>query len=148
MKKTEIKVKNLKGTIEITEDVEIVVRYIGKGEDSFSSKVAFIHRKPNLRSKISIKAVMYDRSQFDLEALLKIDKGAQNTDAYLKIDCLLLGDDATARAVPSLEINEDEVKGGHGATIGHLDYEQLYYLKSKGLSSLEAQEMLVEAFLS
>ena len=70
------------------------------------------------------------------------------TDTYLKIDCLVVSDKAFARAIPSLEINESEVKGGHGATIGYLDPAQIYYLKSHGISSEDSERLLIDAFLS
>jgi len=134
-------------TIEITEDTELLGLFIGKNDEKLVSRLDVIHNKPNLKSLTLIKAVVYDNSRFDLEGKLIIRKGAKFTDAYLKIDVLLMDEDATARAVPSLEITEDDVKGGHGATIGQLDAEQLFYLSSRGLSRKAAEKTLVEGFI-
>lgn len=60
---------------------------------------------------------------------------------------LIIGTKASARAIPSLEITEESVKGGHGATVGNIDEEHLYYLQSRGLSASMAQKMLVEGFI-
>lgn len=134
-------------TIFLEEDTELTATFVGRNNDEVISQITFLHRKPNINSRIIIKAVLYDESKFDFEGLLKIESGAVNTDTYLKIDCLLMSENAFARAVPSLEIFEDEVKGGHGATIGYLDPVQVNYLMSKGLNTKEAEELIVEAFL-
>ncbi len=105
-----------------------------------------IHKKPHLKSLTLVKAVVYDKARFDLEGKLIIQKGAKLTDAYLRIDVLLMSEGATARAVPSLEITEDDVKGGHGATIGQVDAEQLFYLKNRGLSPEQSEKLLIEGF--
>lgn len=133
--------------IQINEDSLLVAKYVGRQEDSVKSKITFLHTKPGINSRIDIKAVLFDKAKFDIEGILKINKGAIGTDTYLKIDCLVIGDNAFARAIPSLEINESEVKGGHGATIGYLDPNQIYYLNSHGLSSKSSEEILIEAFL-
>ena len=131
----------------IEEDTKIVALFIGKENAELTSVIDFVHNKPNLNSDITIKAVLYDRSRFDIEGNLIINKGAKNTDTYLKIDVLMMSEKASARAVPSLEIEEDEVKGGHGATVGEVDQDQIFYLMSRGLSRDDAEEVLVEGFI-
>lgn len=143
----QLNLDNNEQVIEITQDTELSCTFVGKGEDSIKTKLTIVHKKPNLKSRINIKAVVYDKARFDLEGILRIDKGASNTDTYLKINCLVLGDHAFARAVPSLEIKEDQVKGGHGATIGYIDPTQMYYLESHGLNKKESEELIVEAFI-
>lgn len=133
--------------IEITEDTELLGLFIGRNDDLLSNKISVVHNSPNLQSLTRIKAVVYDKSRFDLEGLLIINKGAENTDAYLRIDVLIIGTKASARAIPSLEITEESVKGGHGATVGNIDEEHLYYLQSRGLSASMAEKMLVEGFI-
>lgn len=135
-------------TIEIIEDTELRATFIGKNSDSIISKFIFLHKKPGLKSRITIKAVLFDNSRFDVEGLLKIEKGAKSTDTYLKINCLVISDNAYARAVPSLEIQESEVKGGHGATIGYINETQKHYLLSKGLDIKTAEELIIDSFLN
>jgi Fe-S cluster assembly protein SufD len=132
---------------EITEDTEVNALFLGRNNDSVQTKFNVIHKKPGLTSRINIKAVVFDNARFDLEGILRIEKGATATDTYLKIDCLVMSDTAFARAVPSLEILGSEVKGGHGATIGYIDPEQIYYMKSHGLTQEESEKMIVEAFI-
>lgn len=134
--------------IEVESDSEIKAIYVARGDEVVKTKLKIIHKKPNLKSRVRIKAVVFDKAKFDLEGLLRIEKGAVGTDTYLKIDCLVMSETASARAVPSLEILESEVKGGHGATIGYIDPSQMYYIKSHGLSKKESEKMLVDAFIS
>mgnify|MGYP001411187955 CR=1 FL=1 len=147
MKTLEIDFTIEEQVIEITENCQIEGRYVGKGDSQIKSKITFLHKNPGITSRINIKAVIFDNSKFDFEGLLKIQKGAVGTDTYLKIDCLVVSDKASARAIPSLEINESEVKGGHGATIGYLDPTQIYYLKSHGISTIDTEHLLIDAFL-
>lgn len=147
MQKTIIDWQNSPDVVELTEDTEVLGLFVGHEADLVKRKLVFTHRNPNLNTRISIKAVVFDESKFDLEAMVRIPDGAGNTDTYLKIDCLIMSDKAQARAVPSLEIQEDEVKGGHGATVGMVDQSQLHYIMSRGFPREAAETMLVEAFI-
>lgn len=133
--------------IEITENTELLGLFIGHGDTKLLSRLDIIHKRPNLKSLTLVKAVCFDNSRFDMEGKLVIMKGAKFTDSYLKIDVLLMDENSSARAVPSLEITEDDVKGGHGATIGKVDSEQLFYLQTRGLSEATAKQILVEGFI-
>lgn len=147
MKKTTLELKSEEYNLEITEDTEVNAVFVGRNNDEIKTKINIIHRKPNITSRINIKAVVFDKARFDMEGVLIIEKGATGTDTYLKIDCLVIGEEAFARAVPSLEIKESEVKGGHGATIGYIDPIQMNYIQSHGLNKEESEKTLVEAFL-
>lgn len=148
MKKIIIDLKQDHHEIEINEDCEVMGVFIGKENDRVSTEIKIIHKEPNLKSNTIIKAVVYDKSSFDAKADLIIQKGAKFTDAYLRIDALIVSEDATARVIPGLEITENDVKGGHGATVGMLDKEQLFYLQSRGIEKDVAEEILVEGFLA
>lgn len=133
--------------IEITQDSEIYGLFVGKKDESLVTRLSIIHKKPNLKSLTMIKAVVYDHSNFDATGNLIIQKGAKHTDAYLRLDALIMSEDASARVVPGLEITENDVKGGHGATVGMVDKEQLFYLQSRGLDQAQAEKLLVVGFL-
>lgn len=134
--------------IEITENTELLGLFIGKDQDELVTLLDVVHKQPSLQSLTLIKAVLYDQSKLDMEGKLLIETGAKFTDSYLRIDVLLMSNDASARAIPSLEISEDDVKGGHGATIGKVDEQQLFYLQSRGLGRQQAEQILVEGFVS
>jgi Fe-S cluster assembly protein SufD len=148
MKKIILDLTRQNTTIQITEDTEIYGLFVGKGETLSNSNLTVIHNKPNLKSLTIVKAVVFDKSKFDMTGNLIINKGAKFTDAYLRLDALIMSTEASARVIPSLEITENDVKGGHGATVGQVNQEQLFYLQSRGLSKQKAEEVLVEGFLA
>lgn len=131
----------------INEDTEIYGVFVGKKDMKLKTELTVTHTKPNLKSLTIVKAVVFDKSSFDMIGNLVIKTGAKYTDAYLRLDALIMSADASARVIPSLEITENDVKGGHGATVGQVNQEQLFYLQSRGLSNTAAEEVLVEGFL-
>ena len=90
---------------------------------------------------------MTDRAVGSFYGLVSIKKGAKNTDTFFREDALLLSDTAKAEAIPSLEIDENEVKAGHASTVGPVDEEQLFYLTSRGITRKEAESLVVRGFL-
>ncbi len=133
--------------LEVTEDCEILALFLGSSDESLRNKIRIVHRKPGITSRVDIRAVLQDRSSFDLETTVVIEDGAYLSDTYLNMRALLLSDLAKAKSVPSLEIKEDQVKGGHAASIGKLDSDQMHYLKTRGLTDKEAEDLLVHAFI-
>jgi Fe-S cluster assembly protein SufD len=131
----------------IDSDVEIISIVEARNDDKIVSNIEFIHTKPGIKSRINIKAVVFDQAKVNIEALLRINKNANQTDTYLKMDCIVMSPNANVKMVPSLEILANDVKGGHGATIGYIDEELLNYLKSKGLDKSLAENTIIKAFL-
>jgi Fe-S cluster assembly protein SufD len=111
-------------------------------------KTTSIHTKGNTFSRVFIKSVLFDNSVFNYSGMIKINKNANLTDAYLKNENLLIGQDAKVNSSPMLEILSDEVKASHGVSISTFDAEQLYYLQSRGLSVIESRNLLVRGFLN
>ncbi len=79
--------------------------------------------------------------------MIKVDEGAQQTDAFQESRNLLLGNKAHADAIPGLEILADDVRCTHAAAIAKIDPEQLFYLRSRGLPRRRAHRLVVEGFL-
>ena len=79
--------------------------------------------------------------------MIKVDPGAQRTDAFQESRNLLLTDGAHADAIPGLEIEANDVRCTHAATVARLDEDQLFYLQSRGLTRAEAERLLVGGFL-
>ncbi|MBI2659014.1 SufD family Fe-S cluster assembly protein, partial [Candidatus Woesearchaeota archaeon] len=78
--------------------------------------------------------------------LIRIEKEAQKTYSYLENHILKLGDKTLANSIPSLKIDANDVKASHGATVGQIDEEHLFYLMARGLSRVEAEKLIVEGF--
>ncbi len=138
---------DLTNDLVITQDCEIKGIFKGDGDSIIKGGFNIVHNKPQLKSRVHIKAVLFDHDILDIEPKIVINRGSKGTDTYLKIEVLLVGDKAQARVVPGLEIKENEVKGGHGATISRISKDQLYYLQSRGLDLKTATEVLISAFL-
>jgi Fe-S cluster assembly protein SufD len=104
------------------------------------------HLKDHTTSDLLIKSCLKDRARSVYQGLIQVSEGAQRTDAYQANRNLLLSDTARADSIPGLEILANDVRCTHGATIGYVEPEQLYYLMTRGLPELEAQRLIVEAF--
>ena len=106
------------------------------------------HLVPHTTSDLLIKSCLKDRARSVYQGLIQVSEGAQRTDAYQANRNLLLSESARADSIPGLEILANDVRCTHGATIGHVDAEQMYYLMARGLPRLEAQRLIVEGFFA
>ena len=104
------------------------------------------HAAPNTTSDLYFKGVLTDRARAVWRGVIRVDKGAQKTDAYQENRNLLLSREAHADSIPGLEIEANDVRCTHGATIGQIDRLQLFYLMSRGLSRPEAEQIIVRGF--
>ena len=144
-----------------SQDYEINAKLKGRGakliilgafklsdEDQIKVNITIDHQVPDTVSDTLIKASLADKSVGSFFGLVKIKKGAKNTNTYFREDALLISDTAKATAVPSLEIDENEVKAGHASSVGPLDPEQLFYLQSRGINKTEAREIITKGFFA
>ena len=106
------------------------------------------HVAPNCASRQTVKNVLTGRSRGVFQGKIEVARDAQKTDGYQMNQALLLSPDAEIDSKPELEIFADDVKCSHGATVGELDTEQLFYLRSRGVPQDVARAMLVRAFLT
>lgn len=104
------------------------------------------HLVPHTTANILVKATATDKAKTIFQGMIRIEKEAQQTNSYMANRNLLLSETAHADSIPKLEIEADDVKASHGATIGELDREQLYYLRSRGLDKTSAEQLLLEGF--
>jgi Fe-S cluster assembly protein SufD len=106
-----------------------------------------IHRKPNTHSTQLFKKVAAGKSRAVYQGRVVVAKGADGVDSAQTAKALLLGDLAEADLKPELEIFADDVKCAHGAAIGDLDADSLFYLRARGIPEAEARGLLLHAFL-
>lgn len=106
------------------------------------------HLLDHCTSDLLIKSCLKDRARSVYQGLIQVSEGAQRTDAYQANRNLLLSETARADSIPGLEILANDVRCTHGATIGHVDDEQMHYLMSRGLPRSEAQRLIVEGFFA
>ncbi len=105
------------------------------------------HGAPHGTSRQNVRSVLTGRARGVFQGRIEVARAAQRTDGYQMSRALLLSDQAEIDTKPELEIFADDVKCSHGATVGALDPEQLFYLRSRGVAERTARAMLVRAFL-
>jgi Fe-S cluster assembly protein SufD len=105
------------------------------------------HAAPNTNSDLAFRGVLAKGSTAVWRGMIKVDPGAQQTDAFQESRNLLLSPDAHADAIPGLEILADDVRCTHAAAIAQVDKEQLFYLTSRGLDEAGAKTLVIEGFL-
>ncbi len=106
------------------------------------------HTAPKGTSRQTVKNVLSGHSRGVFQGRIEVARGAHGTDGYQMNRALLLSPDAEIDTKPELEIFADDVKCSHGATVGELDAEQMFYLRSRGVPEREAKSILVRAFLA
>ncbi len=104
------------------------------------------HIAPNTTSDFAFKGALRDTSSAVWRGMIRVEKDAQKTNAYQENRNLLLSKTAHADSIPGLEILANDVRCTHGATLGQVDREQLFYLMARGLSRQEAERMIVRGF--
>ena len=104
------------------------------------------HQAPNTQCQLIWRGMADDKARVNFFGGIQIDKGADGANAELSNKNLLLNKQAQINTQPALEIYADEVKAAHGATVGQLDQQAMFYLKSRGISAEQAQTMLTQAF--
>lgn len=117
-----------------------------KGEEQADLSALIYHAKPNTFSTQLVKNILDDKSRGVFTGKIYIEKEAIGVDSSQLSRALLLSKKAQMNARPQLEIYADDVKAGHGATIGQLSDEELFYLQSRGLDSDKARQMLCHGF--
>ena len=106
------------------------------------------HIEPNCESHQDYKGIFDERSTGVFNGKIMVREDSQKIDAFQSNNTLLLSEDATINSKPQLEIYADDVKCSHGCTIGQLDKEALFYMRSRGIGKEEAQAILTYAFAS
>jgi len=120
--------------------------YLAGGRQHVDHHTRIDHLRPNCRSRESYKGIVDGRARAVFNGKVVVHNGADQTDSAQSNANLLLSDRAEIDTKPDLEIFADDVKCAHGATVGQLDMNQLFYLRSRGLSAEEARHVLMFAF--
>jgi len=122
--------------------------YVTQGSQFVDNHTSIDHAKPNCLSNELYKGILNDTSRGVFNGKVFVRQDAQKTNAYQQNKNILLSNDALVNTKPQLEIFADDVKCSHGATVGQLDKDQLFYLKARGIQETEAKAILIYAFAS
>ena len=127
-------------------NAELKAIYFASGEQFFDFHTLQDHRVGNSRSDLLFKGALQDTARTVYAGLIRIEKHAARSDAYQANRNLVLSDKAKATSIPMLEIDNNDVRCTHGATVGPVDPEHLFYLRSRGIAEATAKRMLIQGF--
>ena len=122
--------------------------YATRGRQHLDFDTTQEHAAANCNSDLAFRGILNGRSSVVWRGMIKVDHGAQQTDAFQESRNLLLSKKAHADAIPGLEILADDVRCTHAAAIAQIDPEQLFYLRSRGLPEPSAQRLVIEGFMA
>ena len=120
--------------------------FLGRGKEHIDFTTNMYHNAENTTNNVLVDGILKDESSSVYRGLIKIEKQAQKTNSYLANHILKLGEKTLANSIPSLKIDANDVKASHGATVGQIDEEHMFYLMARGLSRQEAEKLIVEGF--
>jgi Fe-S cluster assembly protein SufD len=127
--------------------VKFLMLLLGREMDRLDIRANIYHEKPNTHSKVIMRGALTDSAFANFDGLIKIEPGAKGTNAWLAAHILLLSNKAKGRAVPNLEIQENDIKAGHATTVGRVNDLELFYIMSRGISEQTAKSLIVQGFL-
>jgi Fe-S cluster assembly protein SufD len=125
---------------------EMLGLYFADSDQHFAQRTLQEHAAPHSTSDLLYKGALKQRSRSEYSGLIKVARDAQGTDAYQANRNLSLSDEAIARSIPQLEIEANEVRCTHGATVAPVEEEHLFYLMSRGIDRITAQKLIVFGF--
>ncbi|MDQ3083217.1 MAG: SufD family Fe-S cluster assembly protein [Thermoproteota archaeon] len=134
----------MKGSGARAEDVEIV---FGTNNQSFDISSNLDHIGFSTKGKVLVKSIVKDAAKSLFKGMIKIRKDAQASESYLAGHAILLNKGAQANAIPGLEIETNEVKATHSASVSQIDEEQIFYLMCKGLDRESAKREIINGFV-
>ena len=120
--------------------------YFADGSQHLDYDTYQLHAAPDTTSDFAFKGALRDTAATVWRGMIRVEEGAQKTNAYQENRNLLLSKTATANSIPGLEILANDVRCTHGATLSQVDREQLFYLMARGLPRAEAERLIVRGF--
>jgi Fe-S cluster assembly protein SufD len=144
-----------KGKVRIENDLagqgatsRVTGAYFADGRQHLDFDTFQSHQAPDTTSDFAFKGALRDRARAVWRGMIKVEKDAQKTNAYQENRNLLLSPRAHADSIPGLEIEANDVRCTHGATVGQVDRDMLFYLMARGLSRGEAERLIVRGFFA
>ena len=120
--------------------------YFADGDQHLDYDTFQEHAAPNTESDFAFKGALREKATAVWRGMIRVEENAQKTNAYQENRNLLLSSEAHADSIPGLEIMANDVRCTHGATLGRIDREELFYLMARGLSRAEAERLIVRGF--
>jgi Fe-S cluster assembly protein SufD len=128
-------------------NAKVTGAYIGAGRQHLDYDTTQEHAAPNTTSDLAFRGVLAGRATAVWRGMIRVDPGAQQTDAFQESRNLLLSKRAHADAIPGLEIEANDVRCTHAAAVAQVDRDQLHYLRAHGLGEAAAKRLIIDGFL-
>lgn len=127
--------------------VSVIGLFSGNKKQMYRCDLSVIHEGEGAKSRVILKGIFTDAADAMLNGTIHILPKGQQADARLEERVLLLSSEARARTIPNLEIEANDVKASHAATVSRISEDELFYLGTRGLTKQRAEKMLLSSFL-
>jgi Fe-S cluster assembly protein SufD len=128
-------------------DSELLAAFFGAGDQMHDLRTVQHHAAPHTRSDLLFKGAVANKSHSVYSGLIRVEKGARGTNAFQTNRNLVLSEGAQADSVPTLEIEDNDVRCSHASTVGPIDESQLFYLESRGVPTHAAERLIALGFM-
>ena len=128
-------------------DSELLAAFFGAGDQMHDLRTVQQHAAPHTRSDLLFKGAVANKSHSVYSGLIRVEKGAKGTNAFQTNRNLVLSEGAQADSVPTLEIEDNDVRCSHASTVGPIDESQLFYLESRGVPTHAAERLIALGFM-
>jgi len=128
-------------------DSELLAAFFGAGDQMHDLRTVQHHAAPRTRSDLLFKGAVANRSHSVYSGLIRVEKGAKGTNAFQTNRNLVLSEGAQADSVPTLEIEDNDVRCSHASAVGPIDESQLFYLESRGVPTQAAERLIALGFM-
>jgi Fe-S cluster assembly protein SufD len=135
-------------TLHDSADFALNVVQLGSGTQTVEIITTVTHKQPNATSNQQVRTILSGQATGSYLGKVAVARDAQKSDSVQSVKAMLLDRTATANAKPELEIYADDVKCAHGATVGELDKDAMFYLAARGLPPASAKKLLLQAFIA
>jgi len=132
---------------EINTEKELLGIVKAETEGDYEINLLSRHEVGKTKCRVEVKGVVSNGARVKVKGRVKIEKNAVGSDSFLAMKLLMLDNRSSAVAEPELEIENNEVKASHSASVGRIDEEQLFYLATRGVSKSEAEKLIIKGFL-
>lgn len=143
--------RNLEITVDLAgagAQAQVKVLYLCRADEKVRIRVVMHHLAPECHSTQLINGIAGGRADVRFDGTIVVAPGAQKTEAYQENHNIVLTQEAKVVTKPQLEIYADDVKCSHGATVGQLNADELFYMRSRGIPEVEARTLQMLSFLS
>lgn len=114
----------------------------------YELEIESFYKKSDTRGEVVVKGIVNDGVDVRVKGRVRIGKNIKNIESSLEMRMLLLGKNARVTLVPEMEIESNEVRAMHAATVSKINEEELFYLMSKGVTRKKAENLLIKGFLA